>query len=218
MTNNGRAKLRRRPKRARYDEKSIHRILDAAFLVHVGFLVESQPFVIPTLYGRHENTIFLHGSAASRMLKDLAAGVAVCATVTIVDGLVLARSAFNHSINYRSVVMFGTARPVEGDEKLLGLKTISDHLLAGRWNDVRPPSTRELKATTVLKMTIEEASAKVREGPVLDDEDDYSLPHWAGIVPVEQSWKNPLPDSRLAPTVQLPGYLRSLFPGKTEIS
>src|ERR1700733_14682078 len=137
-----RARLRRLPNRAQYDENSIHRILDAGFLAHVGFLVDSQPFVIPTLYGRHENTIFLHGSAASRMLKSLAAGVACCATVTLIDGLVLARSAFNHSMNYRSVVMFGTARLVEGGEKLFGLETISEHLLAGRWSDVRPPSTK----------------------------------------------------------------------------
>ena len=210
MVSTARAQLRRLPNRAQYDEISIHRILDAGFLAHIGFLVDSQPFVIPTLYGRHKNTIFLHGSAASRMLKDLAAGVAVCATVTLVDGLVLARSAFNHSMNYRSVVMFGTARSVEDTEKLFGLKVIAEHLLPGRWSDVRPPSIKELKATAVLRMTIEEASAKVREGPVHDDEADYSLPHWAGIVPAEHGWKTPVSDSRLSRKVELPSYLRSL--------
>ncbi len=213
--NTARAQLRRLPKRAQYDESSIHRILDAGFLAHIGLLVDSQPFVIPTLYGRRENTIFLHGSAASRMLKNLRTGVAVCATVTLVDGLVLARSAFNHSMNYRSVVIFGTARLVEGGEKLVGLEVISEHLLAGRWRDVRPPSIKELKATAVLQMTIEEASAKVREGPVLDDEADYSLPHWAGIVPAEHGWKNPVPDLRLSPNVELPRYLRSLMKRKS---
>jgi uncharacterized protein len=205
-----RTQLRRLPKRAQYDEESIYRILDAGFIAHVGFLIESQPFVIPTLYGRNGNTIFLHGSAASRMLKTLAKGAAVCATVTLVDGLVLARSAFNHSMNYRSVVMFGTARLVEGGDKLLGLKVISEHLLPGRWDDVRKPSAKELKATSVLYMQIEEASAKVRQGPVLDDEADYSFPAWAGIVPAEHGWKDPLRDARLAPNVELPAYLRNL--------
>jgi len=210
MANTARARLRRLPTRAQYDETSIHRILDAGFLAHVGFLVGSQPFVIPTLYGRHESTIFLHGSAASRMLKNLAAGVPVCATVTLVDGLVLARSAFNHSMNYRSVVMFGTARPVDDAEKLLGLEVISEHLLSGRWSDVRPPSVRELKATSVLQMTIEEASAKVRQGPVIDDEPDYSLPHWAGVLPASVGWQYPIADSRLSPDVVIPAYLKRL--------
>jgi nitroimidazol reductase NimA-like FMN-containing flavoprotein (pyridoxamine 5'-phosphate oxidase superfamily) len=218
MVNTARAQLRRLPNRAQYDESSIRRILDAGFLAHIGFLVDSQPFVIPTLYGRHENTIFFHGSTASRMLKNLAAGVAICATVTLVDGLVLARSAFNHSMNYRSVVMFGTARPVEDSEKLLGLEVISEHLLAGRWSDVRPPSIKELKATAVLRMTIEDASAKAREGPVQDDEADYSLPHWAGIVPAQHGWKNPVPDSRLSPNVELPRYLRTLIRRKNSIA
>ncbi len=211
MSNTARARLRRLPKRAQYDEGSIHRILDAGFLAHVGFLIDSQPVVIPTLYGRSDNTLFLHGSAASRMLRNLATGVAVCATVTLVDGIVLARSAFNHSMNYRSVVVFGSARLVEGEEKLTGLKVISEHLLEGRWSDVRPPSTRELKATTVLQMTIEDASAKVRQGPVIDDEVDYSLPHWAGIVPAQCGWKDPIADARLSPKVEIPGYLQRLI-------
>ena len=211
MAITARARLRRLPTRAQYDETSIHRILDAGFLAHVGFLVGSQPFVIPTLYGRHESTIFLHGSAASRMLKNLAVGVPVCATVTLVDGLVLARSAFNHSMNYRSVMMFGTARLVDGTEKLLGLKVISEHLLAGRWSDVRPPSAKELRATSVLQMTIEEASAKVRRGPVLDDETDYSLPHWAGVLPASVGWQYPIADSRLSPDLVMPAYLQRLI-------
>jgi nitroimidazol reductase NimA-like FMN-containing flavoprotein (pyridoxamine 5'-phosphate oxidase superfamily) len=186
----------------------IQEILDAGFLAHVGFLVAGQPFVIPTLYGRDGDKLYLHGSAASRMLHELETGVPVCVTVTLVDGLVLARSAFHHSMNYRSVVAFGTARRiVEPDLKVLALRVISEHLIAGRWNDVRGPSEKELKATAVLEFVMEEASAKIRTGPPLDDEEDYSLPVWAGVVPLRMEAATPVPDPRLSDGAEAPEYV-----------
>src|SRR5499425_865973 len=173
----GRSELRRLPNRGSHDSETINGILDAGFLAHVGFCVKGQPFVIPTLYGREGDKLYLHGSSASRMLGELETGVPACVNVTLVDGLVLARSAFHHSMNYRSVVAFGTARKIEEPEqKVHALRTISEHLMAGRWNDVRGPNQKELNATAVLEFVMEEASAKVRTGPPLDDEEDYGLP------------------------------------------
>lgn len=170
----------------------IHAILDAGFLAHVGFQTNNQPFVIPTLYGRDGDKLYLHGSAASRMLGELETGISACVNVTLVDGLVLARSAFHHSMNYRSVVAFGTARKInEPEQKMHALRIISEHLIAGRWNDVRTPTEKELKATSVLEFAIEEASAKIRTGPPLDDEEDYSLPIWAGILPLQLEAQSP---------------------------
>jgi nitroimidazol reductase NimA-like FMN-containing flavoprotein (pyridoxamine 5'-phosphate oxidase superfamily) len=187
----------------------IGEILDAGFLAHVGFLAKGQPFVIPTLFGREGNTLYLHGSAASRMLVELETGVPACVTVTLVDGIVLARSAFHHSMNYRSVVAFGTARKIEEQaEKTRALRVISEHVIAGRWNDARSPSEKELKATSVLEFAIEEASAKIRTGPPLDDEEDYSLPVWAGILPLALEAKTPIPDPRLAENTAVPQYVR----------
>ena len=188
-----RTKLGRLPNRGSHEFETIHAILDAAFLAHVGFQMESQPFVIPTLYGRDEDKLYLHGSAASRMLRGLETGLPACVCVTVVDGLVLARSAFHHSMNYRSVVAFGTARKIEGaEEKTRALRVISEHLIAGRWSDVRGPSDKELKATSVLEFSIEEASAKIRTGPPVDDEEDYSLPVWAGVLPLRLEAKAPV--------------------------
>jgi nitroimidazol reductase NimA-like FMN-containing flavoprotein (pyridoxamine 5'-phosphate oxidase superfamily) len=205
-----RTKLRRIPNRGSYDKETVNGILDAGFLAHVGFNVEGQPFVIPTLYGRVGDTLYLHGSAASRMLRKLETGVPACVTVTLVDGLVLARSAFHHSMNYRSVVVFGTARKVEDPvQKTDALRIISEHLIAGRWDDVRGPNEKELKATAVLEFLIEEASAKIRTGPPLDDEEDYSLPHWAGILPLESMTGQPIPDSRLATDSSVPEYIQA---------
>jgi nitroimidazol reductase NimA-like FMN-containing flavoprotein (pyridoxamine 5'-phosphate oxidase superfamily) len=188
----------------------VNAILDAAFLAHVGFNANGQPFVIPTLYGREGEKLYLHGSAASRMLRQLDTGIAACVNVTLVDGLVLARSAFHHSMNYRSVVAFGTARKIESaTEKENGLRIISDHLIAGRWNDVRLPTEQELKATAVLEFTMEEASAKIRSGPPLDDEEDYALPVWAGVLPLQLKPGDPVPDSRLPAGMPLPEYVRS---------
>lgn len=204
-----RTELRRLPGRGSHDRETIHRILDAGFLAHVGFCVEGQPFVIPTLYGRDGEKLSLHGSAASRMLGELATGIPACVTVTLVDGLVLARSAFDHSVNYRSVVAFGTAQKIaDPAQKMKSLRVISEHLIAGRWKDVRQPSQKELKATTVLQFSIEEASSKVRSGPPLDDEDDYRLPVWAGVLPLGIKSQVAIPDDRLIDGVIVPDYVR----------
>jgi len=196
------------PARGSHDRQIVDAILDAAFVAHVGFVVDGQPFVIPTLFGRAGDKLYLHGSAASRMLRTLEAGVPVCLTVTLVDGLVLARSAFHHSMNYRSVVIFGTARKIDDPEqKNEALRVISEHLIAGRWEQVRPPSSQELKATAVLEVMIEEASAKTRTGGPVDDEEDYALPVWAGVLPLKLMAGEPEPDARLAEGIELPANI-----------
>lgn len=201
-----RTRLRRLPERGSHEESALHAILDAGFLAHVGFQMEGQPFVIPTLYGREDNTLYLHGSAASRMMKQLEAGIPACVTVTLVDGLVLARSAFHHSMNYRSVVAFGVARRIEGEEeKSRALRVISDHLIKGRWEEVREPAPKELKGTTVLRFDIDEASAKVRSGPPKDDKEDYELDVWAGVVPMRLVTGEPVPDGEQKRAA--PGYI-----------
>jgi uncharacterized protein len=203
-----RSTLRRLPERGRQDWTAVAEILDAGFLAFVGFVLEQQPFVIPTLYGRDGETLYLHGSAASRMMRELSTGVPACVTVALVDGIVLARSAFHHSMNYRSVAAFGTAQKIQdADEKAAALKVISDHVLAGRWEDVRLPTLQELKATTVLKFVVEEASAKMRSGPPADDEADYALPVWAGVLPLALHSCAPKPDPRLPPGIAEPAYL-----------
>ncbi len=205
-----RSKVKRLPKRGAYDAETIHAILDAGFLAHVGFSVDGQPFVIPTLYGRSGDTLYLHGSAASRMLRQLETGIPACLTVTLVDGLVLARSAFNHSMNYRSVVAFGTARKIEdAEQKAEALRVVSDHLIAGRWNEVRGPYEKELKATSVLELVIEDASAKIRTGPPLDEEEDYALPIWAGVLPLALEAKPPIPDPKMTEVLEVPESVRA---------
>lgn len=202
--------LRRLPDRGHYDEETIHGILDAGFLAHIGFNVNGQPFVIPTLYGREGETLYMHGSAASRMLRELATGIPACVTVTLVDGLVLARSAFHHSMNYRSVVALGTARKIEDTQaKEQALRVISDHLLRGRWDEVRAPHPQELKATSVLEFKVEEASAKIRSGPPKDDEEDYALPVWAGILPLSITPGEPIPDPRMESATAVPDQLKN---------
>jgi nitroimidazol reductase NimA-like FMN-containing flavoprotein (pyridoxamine 5'-phosphate oxidase superfamily) len=204
-----RTELHRVPDRGSHEWATIHQILDAGFLAHVGFCLDGQPFVIPTLYGRDGELLYLHGSAASRMLRELETGVAACVTVTLVDGLVLSRSAFDHSMNYRSIVAFGTAREVvDPEQKVKALRVISEHLIAGRWADVRGPSQKELKATTVLEFSIEEASSKVRNGPPLDDESDYGMPVWAGVLPLEMKSRPPIADDKLVEGVTVPEYVR----------
>ena len=204
-----RTELRRIPERGSHDWATINQILDAGFLASVGFCVDGQPFVIPTLYGRDGERLYLHGSAASRMLRELETGVPACVTVTLVDGLVLSRSAFDHSLNYRSVVAFGTARKVmDPEQKIKSLRVISEHLIAGRWAEVRGPSEKELKATTVLEFSIEEASSKVRSGPPLDDDSDYGLAVWAGVLPLEIKCRPPVPDEKLIKGVTIPEYVR----------
>lgn len=204
-----RTKVRRLPARGSNEWKDICDIFDAGFLAHVGFALDGQPFVIPTLYGRQEETLYLHGSAASRMLRQLEQGIAACVTITLVDGLVLARSAFHHSMNYRSVVAFGTARKIQDDPaKEEALRVISEQVLAGRWNDVRLPTAKELKATTVLAFEIAEASAKVRTGPPKDDAEDYTLPIWAGVVPLALKREEAIPDPLLTVDAPMPDYVR----------
>ena len=202
-----RSRLRRLPNRGSHERKVIHEILDGGLLAHVGFNINGQPFAIPTLFGRDGEKLYIHGSAASRMLRQLENGVPACVTVTLVDGLVLARSAFHHSMNYRSVVAFGTAKIIEDPvRKVEALRIISEHIIKGRWEDVRQPNERELKATAVLEFTVEEASAKVRTGPPLDDEQDYSLPVWAGILPLHLAGGTPVADERLISGTSLPEY------------
>ena len=192
-----RTRIVREPQRAVYDREAVNQILDEAFLCHVGFVAGGQPYVIPTSYGRDGAVLYIHGSTASRMLRNLDQGVPVCITVTLVDGLVLARSVFNHSMNYRSVVILGTTTLVDDPaEKLAALRAISEHILPHRWDDARPPNDKELKATSVLKIPIEEFSAKVRVGPPVDDEEDYSFPTWAGVIPLEAAVGAPIRDER----------------------
>ena len=181
-----RNKVKRVPKRGAYDQKTVYEILDAGQIAHVSFVVDDQPFIIPTLYGRKDNVVYIHGSTASRMLKHLQEGVPCSLAVTLVDGLVLARSAFHHSMNYRSVVVFGKATITEGEEKAEALKVISDQVIDGRWDEVREPNEKELKGTAVLRIPIEQASAKIRTGPPGDDKEDYELDIWAGVVPLKQ--------------------------------
>ncbi len=203
-----RTRVVREPDRAVYDRETVYRILDEGFLCHAGFVVDGQPFVIPTSYGRKDASLYIHGSAASRMLRQFKAGVPVCITVTLLEGLVLARSIFNHSMNYRSVVILGKATLVDDPaEKLLALRTLSEHILPGRWDDSRQPNDRELKATSVLHVPIEEFSAKVRQGPAIDDEEDYSFPTWAGVVPLEMVAGKPIDDARLLTGKEVPAYI-----------
>jgi len=205
-----RTQVKRLPKRGRYDAETVYQILDHGFVCHVGFAVDGQPYVIPTNYGRSGDTLYLHGSAASRMLKTLSGRVPLCVTVTHVDGLVLARSAFHHSVNYRSAVILGTARLVDAPaEKLEALRVFTDHVMKGRWEDVRQPTEQELKATSVLALPLEEVSAKVRTGGPVDDEADYTLPVWAGVLPLEIIARSPEPDALRKSDPPLPEYLKN---------
>src|SRR5271170_4904137 len=205
-----RTRLVREADRAVYDREAVYRILDEGFLCHAGFVFDGQPFVIPTSYGRKDSSLYIHGSAASRMLRQMKVGVPVCITVTLLDGLVLARSIFNHSMNYRSVVVLGKATLVDDPaEKLAALRLLSEHILPGRWDDSRQPNERELKATSVLRVPIEEFSAKVRQGPVIDDEEDYAFPTWAGVIPLETKAGTPIDDARLMAGKEAPEYARN---------
>ncbi len=203
-----RTQVKRLPKRGHYDRETVHKILDEAFVCHVGFVVDGQPFVIPTNFGRVGDTLYLHGSAASRMLRTLSAGIPVCVTVTLVDGLVLARSAFHHSVNYRSVVILGTAKLVDDPaEKMEALRLFAEHIMKGRWDEIRWPNEQEMKGTTVLALPLEEVSAKVRTGGPVDDEEDYSLPVWAGVLPMQTVTNAPIPDTRLKEGTAVPEYI-----------
>lgn len=203
-----RTQVKRVPDRGRYDTDVVHRILDEALVCHVGFVVDDHPVVIPTIHARHGDRLYLHGSPASRTLRALSNGIEVCVTVTLVDGVVLARSAFHHSLNYRSVVVFGTAQEVSGRaEKLAAFRTLVDHVVPGRWDSVRPPSEKEIRATLVLELPLGEASAKVRTGPPLDEEADYALPIWAGELPLHTVPGPPIIDSRSALAGAVPDHV-----------
>jgi nitroimidazol reductase NimA-like FMN-containing flavoprotein (pyridoxamine 5'-phosphate oxidase superfamily) len=202
-----RTTLKRLPQRGSYDREVIDPILDEGFICHIGFVIDEQPFVIPTGYARVGDSVLIHGSQASRMLRALGEGIDLCLTVTLIDGLVLARSAFHHSMNYRSVAIFGRAIVIEDpSEKLAALRALSEHMIPGRWDDVRAPNERELKLTTVLSLPITEASAKVRTGPPVDDEDDYDLPVWAGVIPLRMGPGKSIDDGRVPAKSQVPQY------------
>jgi uncharacterized protein len=209
MLRTPRTKLRRVPKRGSHDRETIDAILDEALISHVAFVHDGKPAVIPTLHARVGDEVLLHGSAASRMLRALSDGFDVCLTATLVDGLVLARSAFHHSMNYRSVVLYGTARPVTGDEALeKALEAFTEKLVPGRWADVRWPSRKELKGTAVLALPIAEGSAKVRTGPPIDDDEDYELDVWAGVIPLTLTTGPAEPDPLLRAGIPQPAYVR----------
>jgi uncharacterized protein len=202
-----RTTLKRLPKRGVYDRDLVYQILDEGFICHVGFVSAEQPVVIPTGYARRDDYLYIHGSQASRMLKTLSTGIDVCVTITLIDGLVLARSAFHHSMNYRSVLIFGRATEVdEPGEKLEALRSFSEQVVPGRWDEVRQPNDQELKQTTVLKLPLQEVSAKVRTGPPLDEEEDYALPIWAGVVPLNLNAGPPEADPRLSLDLEPPDY------------
>ncbi len=206
-----RTRLQRLPARGAHDRETVHAIIDAALVGHLGIVVDGQPFVIPTLVARDGDKVLLHGSAASRTLRVLRAGAPACLTVTLTDGLVLARSAFHHSVNYRSAVVLGTATEVTGeDAKTAALTRFTERLVPGRWDDCRPPTRQELKGTAVFELPVDEASAKTRSGPPGDDEADYALPHWAGVIPVRTSYGTPEPDPGRRADVPLPAYLEAL--------
>ena len=199
------SRIRRVPKRGQYDKDTIYRILDEGLVCHVGFVENHQPVVIPMNYARWDDALILHGATASRLLKYVQAGHPVCVTVTLLDGLVLARSVYHHSMNYRSVVVFGRGRLIEAEqEKLAALEVLTEHILPGRWQDARKPNGQELDATAVVAIAIESASAKVRTGPPADDEDDYRLPVWAGILPIQQQASTPVNDPRLRKDIPIP--------------
>ena len=205
-----RTKLKRLPKRGHFDCETVYGILDEGFICHIGFVVDEKPVVIPTGYARVDDKLYVHGSQASRMLRTLAGGLDACVTVTLIDGLVLARSAFHHSMNYRSVVVFGRAMLVEDPkEKYDALVALSEHIIRERWNDVREPTESEMIQTTVLSLTLEEASAKIRTGPPVDDEEDYSLPMWAGVLPLKLIAGEPIDDPRLPDEIAVPDYVKN---------
>ena len=204
MDHTKRSKVKRAPKRGHYDEETIFRVLDNGQICHIGFIHHNLPVVIPTIYGRSGNRLFIHGATVSRLIVELEKGIDISMSVAHVDGLVLARSAFHHSMNYRSVVVFGKAKLVGDHEKNTALKVISDHLIQGRWEEVREPNTKELKVTTVLEIIIDEASAKIRTGGPIDDKEDYKLDVWAGEIPFKHMPMIPITDEKLKPGIEVP--------------
>jgi len=205
-----RSQIRRIPDRGHYDAATIYDIIDEALICHVGFSIDDRPFVLPMIHARDEDRLLFHGAKASRMLKHFQGGLDICVTITLLDGLVLARSVFHHSMNYRSVVIFGTGSIIEDPgEKLRGLELLTEHLIPGRWQDARLPSEKEMNATTLVSMRIEEASAKIRSGPPGDDEEDYELQIWAGVLPIRQQILDPVAGDRISEGIPVPDYVRS---------
>lgn len=201
-------KLHRLPKRGSYDVETIYGILDEGIIAHVGFAADGQTFVIPTGYARCGDKLLIHGSSVSRMMRALSEEIEVCVTVTLIDGLVLARSAFHHSMNYRSVVVFGAAKLINDEnEKLEALRLFTEHIIPHRWREVRLPTANELKATTVLALPLEEASAKIRTGNPVDDKEDYEMNTWAGVLPIAMNFGEPMPDAQLSHEIKLPDYI-----------
>jgi nitroimidazol reductase NimA-like FMN-containing flavoprotein (pyridoxamine 5'-phosphate oxidase superfamily) len=210
-----RNKVKRLAERGKYDKATIYPIVDEAFICHIGFVEDGQPFVIPTIHVRHEDTIFFHGAKASRMLKHIKAGNPLCVTVTLLDGLVMARSVFHHSMNYRAAVLYGCGRIVDDEaEKLEALRLVSEAVMPGSWDDARQPTRKEMNATTVVAMPIESASAKIRSGPPGDDDEDYALPVWAGVVPIRQQIEMPVADPLLREGVEVPDYMARFVNGR----
>ena len=204
-----RNKVKRVPKRGHYDKATVYKILDAGFVCHVGFVANGQPFVIPTAYGRRGDVLYFHGATTSRLIQDLSKGLPVCVAVTHLDGLVMSRSTFDHSMNYRSVVVFGTAHLVPDKDKNEALFVVSEHIAPGRWDEVRPPSAKELKATAVLSLKIKEASAKIRTGPPKDNPTDYALPVWAGVLPIQMQIGEPEDDPLLRPGIAVQASVKN---------
>lgn len=207
LTPTERTRVVREPQRGVYDRETIYRILDEGLACHVGFSTDGQPFVIPTLYARIGDAVYFHGSAASRMLRGVTEGANICLTVTLTDGIVLARSVFNHSMNYRSVVALGKATLVDApQEKLEALRAFTEKILPGRWADARQPNEKELKSTSILRLPLTETSAKVRVGPPEDDAPDYALPIWAGVIPLRVAAGGPIRDEKCDLGIPLPAY------------
>jgi uncharacterized protein len=210
LTVTQRNQLKRLPQRGQYERQVIYQILDEGLVCHLGFSIDGQPFVIPTAYGRIDDHLYIHGSPASRMLQSLQRGLEVCVTVTLLDGLVLARSAFHHSMNYRSVVIFGTATLVQSfEQKLEALRAFTEHVVPERWVEVRQPTRQEMQGTMVLSLPLVEASAKIRTGGPLDDEADYTFPVWAGVIPLSLVSGTSIPDTRLHTDIRLPDYVQN---------
>lgn len=205
---NSRSKIKRSPRRAIYDTQEIVDILDRNFMCHVGFIQNGSPIVIPTMYGRYNDDIFIHGASVSRLINELEKGIEVCVSIATTHGLVLARSAFHHSLNYESVVLFGQAKPVNDQDKMMALKVISDHLLKNRWEEVRMPNAKELKATTVLRIKPQEISGKMRTGDPVDDAKDKELDIWSGVLPISKKYAAPIPSSDLKDTIPLPDSIK----------
>lgn len=210
-----RTRVKRLPDRGHYDRDTVYAILDAGLVCHVGYTIDDHPFVTPTACWREGDHLYWHGSSASRMLRAQAGGIPVCVTVTHLDGLVLARSGFHHSLNYRAVMAFGNAEIVtDVDEKRAAMRAFVERVVPGRWDVTRPPTDQELKATSVLRLSLQEASAKVRTGPPIDDDADYTLPVWAGVVPVTLTLGTPQPDPRLADRTASPPSIGSIRLGR----